>query len=85
MSDVTTRVTGILVTKFELDADAVVGDATLRDLDFDSLNTVELASALEKEFGTSIDEEEISGDQTIADLLSMLDVKLRAASASAAA
>ncbi|MGP4110479.1 acyl carrier protein [Streptomyces sp. 4N509B] len=76
MSDVTTRVTGILVKKFDLAADAAVGGATLEELDFDSLNMVELATALEKELGVAIDEEELSGEHTVADLLSILDGKL---------
>jgi acyl carrier protein len=81
MSDPTHRVTGLLVTKFELDADAVVGEATLEDLEFDSLTLVELATALEKEFGTPIDEEEISGDDTVGDLLRLLEGKMAAPSA----
>ncbi|WP_436979783.1 acyl carrier protein [Streptomyces sp. enrichment culture] len=76
------KVTGILRENFEVDAAALDRDPTLDDLAFDSLTIVELATALEKEFETPVDEEELSAELTVSGLLRLV---LEKASAPAAA
>ncbi|CAL9464968.1 Acyl carrier protein [Streptomyces sp. enrichment culture] len=81
-ADVRAKVTGILRENFEVDAAALDRDPTLDDLAFDSLTIVELATALEKEFETPVDEEELSAELTVSGLLRLV---LEKASAPAAA
>ena len=57
----------VLVDEFELDEDQLTPEATLyEELDFDSLDAVDLIAALEREFGMKIDRQEaveqIGGD-----------------------
>lgn len=52
MSDLKSRVTGILVSTFGLEPAALAGSPTLESLEFDSLALVEFATALEAEFST---------------------------------
>ncbi|MGW0981496.1 acyl carrier protein [Streptomyces xiamenensis] len=66
------KVTGILRENFEVDAAALDRDPTLDDLAFDSLTIVELATALEKEFETPVDEEELSAELTVSGLLRLV-------------
>lgn len=63
------KVDTILIDEFELDEDAVVADANLReDLDLDSLDAMDLVTALEKEFGFRIDEKLIGDMKTVGDI-----------------
>lgn len=63
------RVNQILVDEFELDSDAVVPEATLRDdLQLDSLDGMDLIVALEKEFDVRVDEKELLKLQTVGDV-----------------
>ena len=63
------KVDAILIDEFELDEDAVVPDANLReDLDLDSLDAMDLVTALEKEFGFRIDEKLIGDMKTVGDI-----------------
>ncbi|AKG44203.1 phosphopantetheine attachment site [Streptomyces xiamenensis] len=71
-ADVRAKVTGILRENFEVDAAALDRDPTLDDLAFDSLTIVELATALEKEFETPVDEEELSAELTVSGLLRLV-------------
>ncbi len=63
------RVNEILVEEFELDDEAVVPEATLReDLQLDSLDGMDLIVALEKEFEVRVDEKELMKLQTVGDV-----------------
>jgi len=63
------KVDEILIEEFELDEDAVVPDASLReDLDLDSLDAVDLIVALEKAFGFRIDEKVVVEMKTVGDI-----------------
>lgn len=63
------KVDEILVDEFELDADSVVPEASLReDLDLDSLDAVDLIVALEKAFGFRIDEKVVVEMKTVGDI-----------------
>ncbi|MGW0553518.1 acyl carrier protein [Streptomyces sp. NPDC002926] len=81
MSDLKSRVTGILVSTFGLEPAALAGSPTLESLEFDSLALVEFATALESEFSTPVDEEEITVEHTLDDVLNLLAQKLTTAGA----
>ncbi len=68
-SDVIRTIDRILVEDFELDAEQVVPEASLReDLDLDSLDAVDLVVALEKAFGIRIDAKVVEKMQTVGDI-----------------
>jgi acyl carrier protein len=78
------RIHRILVEEFELAEPDLTTDANLySDLGLDSLDTVDLIVALEKEFGFKVirakDEERIRQLQTLGDLCTFADDKLQAA------
>lgn len=63
------RVDEILVREFELEADDIVPEATLReDLDLDSLDAVDLVVALEKEFEFRVSNEVLKDTRTVGDI-----------------
>lgn len=58
MSDITERVTKIVIEQLDVDEGQVTADANfVDDLGADSLDTVELVMALEEEFGCEIPDE----------------------------
>ena len=66
MSDISDRVTNIVVEHLGVDADKVVeGASFIDDLGADSLDTVELVRALEEEFETEIPDEEAEKITTV--------------------
>jgi acyl carrier protein len=63
------KIDAILVEEFELEPDAVVPDARLReDLDLDSLDGVDLVVALEKAFDFRIDGKVVAEMKTVGDI-----------------
>ena len=59
-----------------LDKQKVVPDADLlKDLDLDSLDTMELTLALEQQFGIEIPDQELEGLTTVADAVSLVERK----------
>lgn len=68
MSDITERVRKILATKFDVDPKSLVPETTFKDdLGADSLDTVELAMAFEKEFGIEISDDDVEAIATVGD------------------
>ncbi len=60
-----------------LDADKVVPEAELlRDLDLDSLDTMELTLGLEERFGVEIPDAELEGLVTVSDAVDLIERKL---------
>ena len=53
-------VTQIFADSFEVPADRITAATTLRDLDLDSLELVELSLVLEKEFGVKLTDEQLA-------------------------
>ncbi|MBO4206618.1 phosphopantetheine-binding protein [Micromonospora sp. CPCC 206060] len=71
--DALTLVRDILTDHLGLDAEQIVAGANMReDLGMDSLDAVEMISALEKQIGTRLDPAEIEAVQTIADVVDVL-------------
>ena len=63
------RINQILVDEFELEASAVIPEATLRDdLQLDSLDGMDLIVALEKEFDVRVDEKALMKLETVGDV-----------------
>jgi acyl carrier protein len=63
----------ILTTKFQLDADEIVPSSTLEDLQLDSLDLVELALVIEKEFGTRVSDDELADVQELEAIVDLLE------------
>lgn len=63
---------------FGPDRDDVKREATLEELDIDSLDVVELSQAVEDEFGIGLKPESFEGSSTVGDLM---DVVIRAVEA----
>ena len=64
-----------------VDAGKIVPDAhLLRDLDLDSLDTVEMTLGVEDRFGVEIADEELEDVVTIADVVEVINKKLSVAS-----
>ena len=60
-----------------LDATKVVPEADLlRDLDLDSLDTMELTLGLEERFGIEIPDQELEGLVTVADAVGLVERKM---------
>ena len=77
MSDVAERVKKIVVEHLGVEADKVVDNANfIDDLGADSLDTVELVMAFEKEFDIDIPDEEAEKLRTVGDALKYLHEKL---------
>jgi acyl carrier protein len=77
MSNITERVTKIIVEKLGVEASEVTIDASFtNDLGADSLDTVELIMELEKEFDISIPDEQAEKIQTVGQAVSYLEEQL---------
>lgn len=77
MSNVTERVTKIIVEKLGVEASEVTLEASFtNDLGADSLDTVELIMELEKEFDISIPDDQAEKIQTVGQAVSYLEAQL---------
>ncbi|MEY3367217.1 MAG: hypothetical protein RI973_372, partial [Bacteroidota bacterium] len=77
MSNITERVTKIIVEKLGVEASEVTLDANFAsDLGADSLDTVELIMELEKEFDISIPDDQAEKIQTVGQAVSYLEAQL---------
>ncbi|MEU6862220.1 phosphopantetheine-binding protein [Streptomyces sp. NPDC046876] len=75
MSSVHDAVVEVFVSRFDLDREKVVPDATFDDLDLDSLSQIELATALKKRLGVAITDEELSEVSVVADIVALVEQK----------
>ena len=74
MSDISDRVTNIVVEHLGVDADKVVeGASFIDDLGADSLDTVELVMAFEEEFGVEIPDDAAERILTVKDAVLFLE------------
>lgn len=74
------RIKEIIADKLGVDIDEVTDDADLiDDLDADSLDLVDLAMAIEDEFGVTIPDEELEKIRTVKDVFKELYEKIRLA------
>lgn len=63
----------IFIDDLKVPADLVTPEATLKDMDFDSLAIVELAVILERELGVEIPEDELQEVATLKDMALLVD------------
>lgn len=71
------KIAALLAEQFSVDADSITMDTSFEDLGADSLDIVELSMALEEEFGVEeMEEDDLSGISTVADLVRYLKNKL---------
>ncbi len=76
MSDLHDKVKDIIVEELGVERDKVTDDASfMEDLGADSLDTVELVMAFEKEFDVDIPDEDAEKIRTVGDALKYLDEK----------
>jgi acyl carrier protein len=79
MNDLRDRLNALLIDRFESAPDALAADPTLESLDFDSLTIVKLVTAMEREFGVEVDEDELTEHTTVGDIVDLLGDRLSAA------
>ena len=71
------KLAALLSEQFGVDVDSMPMDTSFEDLGADSLDIVEMTMAVEEEFGLEdMDEEDLSGISTVADLVRYLKSKL---------
>jgi acyl carrier protein len=75
MAAIEDRITTILVEDFKVRPETVGRGRTFADLGFDSLVIVELALALDNEFGVAIADGELSDAMTVAEAAELLTAK----------
>ncbi len=76
-SEITTKLTKVLVEELGLEADKINDGARFEeDLDVDSLGVVELLMALEDVFEVSIPDEEAESIQTVGQAIDLVQAKL---------
>ena len=74
MSSITEKINSILVEDFELPADTLTQDATLRDdLGLDSLDAIDLASKLEEQSGIVIETQALPELNTLGDMYALVE------------
>jgi acyl carrier protein len=77
--EILAKVKLVLTGSFELPEDQVIPTAHLyKDLDLDSLDAVDLAVRLKYDTGLVLTEEEMRSMRTVADIVDMVYVKLKA-------
>lgn len=67
------HVRDLLVASFGVAAQEVAEDVTFAELDVDSLALVEFALMVQKEFGVAIDEDELTADLTVLDVVNLIE------------
>lgn len=71
------KLAALLSEQFGVDVDSITMDTSFEDLGANSLDIVEMTMAVEEEFGLEdMDEEDLSGISTVADLVRYLKSKL---------
>jgi acyl carrier protein len=71
----------IFVEDLKVPADLVAPDATLKDIEFDSLALVELTVILERDLGVDIHEDELKDLGTLGDMARLVDERVAQARA----
>ncbi len=78
MSNITSRVTAIIVDKLGVDENEVTLEATFtNDLGADSLDTVELIMEFEKEFNIAIPDDQAEKIGTVGDAVSYIETNAK--------
>jgi acyl carrier protein len=70
-----TELKQILISKFQLDAEEVGPSSTLDELQLDSLDLVELALVIEKEFGARVSDDELADTQQLDAIVELVEAR----------
>ncbi len=71
------KIKAILVKEFEVDKDTITMESNLfKDLDFDSLDAIDLVVTLDKELGVELKTEEMNSIITIKDVCDFVKSKI---------
>ncbi|MFE3475809.1 MULTISPECIES: phosphopantetheine-binding protein [unclassified Streptomyces] len=81
MEHVYTHLVTLLADKFEVAADLIRPDATLGDLELDSLAVVELYVTLQEEWGVPLDDSEATAELTVDEVARSVTALLDSATA----
>jgi acyl carrier protein len=65
----------ILTSKFQLDATEIAPSSTLEELQLDSLDVVELALVIEKEFGVRVSDDELADTQRLDAIVDLVEAR----------
>lgn len=75
MSTVHESVVEVLASRFGLDPETVLPEATFDDLGLDSLSQIELATALKKRLGVVITDEELTELSSVSETVALIEQK----------
>ena len=67
------RILNLIVDKYDIAEGKATADATLQDMGIDSLESVELIIAIEKEFNVEIPDEDVGALETAAKMAAYLE------------
>lgn len=76
MPDISLYLSTVLRQSFDVSADHIPAEATLDDLGVDSVATIELVDILKEEFGVSIEDDELTNQNTVAQVISTVSEKV---------
>jgi len=68
----------MLVEEFDIEADLITDDATLEDLDLDSLDLVEIGQMIEQKYGVRIKAADAEGVTDLGGVIAMIHKKVLA-------
>ncbi len=77
-ADIILKVNGFLVDEFELDADALVPEATWKEIGIDSLDFVDIIVVIENVFGLVIKGDDMVGVKTLQQFYDFIENRLNA-------
>lgn len=67
------QVREIIARKFQVDPDDITPAATLKDLELDSLDVVDLSLVVEKELGVAISDDEMLQAETVEAVVTLVE------------
>lgn len=75
MSEMLVEITRVLSSDFDVPAGEIGPDSSLGDLGIDSVAAVELADVLRERYGIAIGDEELTADNTVAQVIELVAAK----------
>ncbi|MFE3652085.1 acyl carrier protein [Streptomyces sp. NPDC057579] len=76
MSSMHDSVSEVMANRFGMDRNIVVAEATFDDLGLDSLSQIELATALTKQLGVEVSDDEMAELSTVGEIVTLLESKV---------
>jgi acyl carrier protein len=67
------QIRDIIARKFQVDPDDITPESTLKDLELDSLDVVDLSLVVEKELGVAISDDEMLQAETVAAVVTLVE------------